>query len=99
MSENPADAAASAAAAGTENMEQVAQRVRDLSNQAIEQSKQNGRVWLDAYEKMIDNFLSMQTQAAQSTNVEWVNTLANTNADFVREMSQVYLNAVREQLK
>jgi len=99
MSENPTDAAAGAAAAGTENLEQMTQRVKDLSNQAIEQSKQNGRVWLDAYEKMIENFLSMQKQAAQSTNVEWVNTLANTNAEFIREMSQVYLNAVREQLK
>jgi len=37
--------------------------------------------------------------AASGTQVEWVNTLANTNAEFVREMSQLYLNAVRQQLK
>ena len=96
MSENPAEAAGNI---GTPDLEQTAQRIKDLSNQAIEQSKQNGRAWLDAYEKMIDSFLSMQKQAAESTQVEWVNTLANTNADFVREMSQVYLSAVREQLK
>ena len=83
----------------TPEMEQAVQRIQDLSQQAIEASKANGRTWLDAYEKMLDSFLKLQQQAAQGTQVEWVNTLANTNADFVREMSQVYLTAVRDQLK
>jgi hypothetical protein len=81
------------------DMEQTAQRIKELSDQAIDISKQNGRTWLDAYEKMVDSFLKLQQQAASGSQVEWVNTLANTNADFVREMSQVYLTAVREQLK
>jgi hypothetical protein len=81
------------------DVEQTVERLKQLSDQAIEASKQNGRVWLDAYEKLLDNFLKMQEQAASGTQVEWVNTLANTNAEFVREMSQVYLNAVRQQLK
>jgi hypothetical protein len=81
------------------DVEQTVQRLKDLSDQAIEASKQNGRVWLDAYEKLLDNFLKMQQQAASGTQLEWVDTLANTNAEFVRELSQVYLNAVRQQLK
>ncbi|MDQ2674668.1 MAG: hypothetical protein M3Y40_08420 [Chloroflexota bacterium] len=84
---------------GTPDVEQAVQRVQELSQQAIEASKASGRTWLDAYEKMLDSFLKLQQQAAQGTQVEWVNTLANTNADFVREMSQVYLTAVRDQLK
>jgi hypothetical protein len=79
--------------------EQTVQRLKQLSDQAIEASKQNGRMWLDAYEKLLENFLKMQQQAASGTQVEWVDTLANTNAEFVREMSQLYLNAVRQQLK
>ena len=47
---------------------------------------------------MLNSYLKLQ-QAAAGTQVEWVNTLANTNAEFVREMSQAYLTAVREQLK
>jgi hypothetical protein len=81
------------------DVEQTVQRLKQLSDQALEASKQNGRMWLDAYEKLLENFLKMQQQAASGTKVEWVDTLANTNAEFVREMSQLYLNAVRQQLK
>jgi len=81
------------------DVEQTVQRLKELSDQAIEAGKQNGRTWLDAYEQMLNSYLKLQKQAAEGTQVEWVNTLANTNAEFVREMSQAYLTAVREQLK
>ncbi len=83
----------------TPEIEEAVKRIQDLSNQAIEASKQNGRTWLDAYEQMVDGFLKLQQQAAQGSQVEWVNTVANTNADFVRQMSQLYLTAARDQLK
>lgn len=81
------------------DVEQTVQRLKELSDQAIEASKQNGRTWLDAYEQLLNSFLKLQQQAAAGSQLEWVNTLANTNADFIREMSQAYLGAVREQLK
>jgi len=85
--------------ANSPDVEQTVQRLKDLSDQAIEAGKQNGRTWLDAYEQMLNSYLKLQQQAAQGSQVEWVNTLANTNAEFVREMSQAYLSAVRDQLK
>jgi hypothetical protein len=85
--------------ASAANVDETVQRIRDLSNKAVELSKQNGLSWLDAYEKMLDGFLKLQQQAAQASPVEWVGTVANTNADLMREMSQAYLGAVREQLK
>ena len=85
--------------ANNPDVEQTVARLKDLSDQAIEAAKQNGRTWLDAYEQMLNSYLKLQQQAAQDSQVEWVNTLANTNAEFVREMSQAYLSAVREQLK
>jgi hypothetical protein len=85
--------------ANSSDVDQTVQRLKELSDQAIEAGKQNGRTWLDAYEQLLNSYLKLQQQAAQGTQVEWVNTLANTNADFVREMSQAYLSAVRDQLK
>ncbi|HST85624.1 MAG TPA: hypothetical protein VLL08_28050 [Kineosporiaceae bacterium] len=85
--------------ANTPDVEETVQRLKELSNQAIEAGKQNGRTWLDAYEQLLNSYLKLQKQAAEGTQLEWVSTLANTNADFVREMSQVYLTTVREQLK
>jgi hypothetical protein len=43
--------------------------------------------------------LQLQERAAAATQIEWINTLAATNADFMREMSAVYFQTVREQLK
>ena len=73
-------------------------RVRELSEQFIEKSKEGGLAWLQAYEKVLESMLNLQQQAAASTQVEWVTTLANTSADFVREASRVYLDAVKSQL-
>ena len=84
---------------GGADVEQTVERLKALSDQAISMSKENGRNWLDAYEHVLDSFLKLQSQAAKGTQVEWVNTLANTNAEFVREVSQVYLTAVRDSLK
>jgi len=79
--------------------EETLRHIRELSEQAIEFGKQNGLAWLSAYEQMLEGFLRLQQQAAAGTQVEWVTTLVNTNADIVREVSQAYLSTVREQLK
>ena len=84
---------------GGPDIDQTVQRLKELSDQAIATSKENGRNWLDAYEHVLDSFLKLQSQAAKGSQVERVNTLANTNAEFVREVSQVYLTAVRDSLK
>jgi hypothetical protein len=81
------------------DLDLAAQRVRELSERLIEMSKKNGLSWLEAYEKVIENMLRLEQQAAEGTRVEWINTLATTHADFVREMSQVYLGALRQQLE
>ena len=43
--------------------------------------------------------LQLQERAAASSQIEWINTLAATNADFMREMSVAYFQTVRDQLK
>ena len=82
----------------TPDVDQAVQRVKELSERLVEQSKQSGLSWLQAYEKVLESMLRLQKQAAEGTQVEWVNTLATTSADFVREVSQVYVNAVKSQL-
>lgn len=81
------------------DVDETVRRIKELSDKALDASKQNGVAWLDAYEKMLDSFLKLQSQAAQGTNVEWVSAIANTQADFVRDISRAYLGAVREQLR
>jgi hypothetical protein len=83
----------------TPDVEQAAERVRALSDRMIELGRQNGLSWLEASEKVLESMLRLEEQVAKGSQVEWVNTLATTHADFVREMSKVFLETVREQLK
>jgi hypothetical protein len=84
---------------GGVDMEAVAQRVRDLSEQVVAQAKKNGLTFLEGYERVLRNMLDLEEQAAKGTGQDWATTLAATHANFVRETSEVFLGAVKDQLK
>jgi hypothetical protein len=83
---------------GAGDVEAAAQRVRDLSEQVVVMAKQNGLVWLESYERMLRNLLTLEENFAKGTGVEWASTLASTHANFVRETSEVVFSAMRDQL-
>jgi hypothetical protein len=82
-----------------QDADEAARRVKELSDRLIELTKKNGINWLEAYEKSLIRMLQIQERAAAATQIEWINTLAATNADFMREMSAAYFQTVRDQLK
>ena len=84
---------------GGVDLEAVAQRVRDLSEQVTAQAKKNGLSFLEGYERVLKQMLDLEEQAAKGTGQDWATTLATTHANFVRETSEVFLGAVKDQLK
>jgi hypothetical protein len=82
-----------------QDADEAVRRVKELSDRLIEQTKKNGISWLEAYEKTLNGMLQLQERASAATQIEWINTLATTNANFMREMSAVYFQTTREQLK
>ena len=82
-----------------QDVDEAAQRVKELSDRLIELTKKNGLSWLEAYENILNRMLQLEQRAAAATQIEWINTLAATNADFMREMSAAYFQTAREQLK
>ena len=82
-----------------QDADEAAKRVKELSDRLIELTKKNGLSWLEAYEKVLNRMLQLEERAAAATQIEWINTLATTNADFMREMSAVYFQTARDQLK
>jgi hypothetical protein len=82
-----------------QDADEAVKRVKELSDRLIELTKKNGIGWLEAYEKSLTRMLQLQERAAAATQIEWINTLAATNADFMREMSAVYFQTVHDQLK
>lgn len=83
---------------GAENLEAATQRVRELGEQVAQQAKRNGLAWVEAYERILENMLELEEQAAKSSGAEWASTLATAHANFVRDTSEVIFKTIRQQL-
>ena len=82
-----------------QDTDEAVKRIKEISDRVLELAKKNGLTWLQAYEKILSTMLQLQQRAAATTQIEWINALATANAEFMREMSNAYFQAAREQLK
>jgi hypothetical protein len=85
--------------AATENVEAATERIRDLNERIIESSKRAGGVYLDIYEKTLNSIADYQQKIGEQTEVDWVRTIANAQADFTRDLANAYSSAARGLLK
>ena len=83
----------------TPDVEAAAERIKQTSERVLALSKENGLIWLDAYEKMLDGVLKLEEDTAKDLGSDWVEKLVSTQADFIRDTSQAYLSALRDRLK
>jgi hypothetical protein len=83
----------------TPDVEAAAKRIKKTSDRVLALSKQNGLVWLEAYEKMLDGVLKLEEDAAKGLGSDWVEKLVSTQADFIRDTLRAYLNALKDRLK
>ena len=109
MTETPAKKAAAKAPARpnvtpktpnfTPDVEAAAERIKATSERVLELSKENGLIWLDAYEKLLDGVLKLEEDAAKGLGSDWVEKLVSTQADFIRDTLRAFLSALRDRLK
>jgi hypothetical protein len=83
----------------TPDVEAAAERIKQASERVLALSKENGLIWLEAYEKMLDGVLKLEEDTAKGLGSDWVETLVSTQADFIRNTSQAYLGALKDRLK
>ena len=81
------------------DVEAVAERIKQTSERVLALSKENGLVWLEAYEKMLNGVLKLEEDTAKDLSSDWVEKLVSTQADLIRETSQAYLGAIKDRLK
>ena len=81
------------------DIEEAAERIKKTSERVLALSKENGLVWLEAYEKMLSGVLKLEEDTAKELKSDWVETLVSTQADLMRETSKAYLGAVKDRLK
>jgi hypothetical protein len=81
------------------DVEAAVQRIKETSDRVLAVSKENGLVWLEAYEKMLNGVLKLEEDTAKELKADWIETLVSTQADLIRQTSEAYLGAVKERLK
>jgi len=79
--------------------EETVKRIDEMNKRMIESAKSAGRVALDAYEKALQSMLDFQEKVAGASQLDWVSALANTHAQFIKDVSAAYIKASRETLK
>ena len=78
--------------------EAAADRIRELNEQVLEFGRDAGVSFLDAYEKTLKTFADYQDKVGDTSQVEWVATVAHAQAKFTREVSKAYTTSARELL-
>lgn len=86
-------------AAADPRLDAVAQRVRKLNERIIEESKTAGETTLAAYEKALKAIATSLERGPGKSDVEWISTLATTQAKWIRDVTTAWTSAARGVLK
>ncbi|MCV2487773.1 hypothetical protein OF117_00230 [Geodermatophilus sp. YIM 151500] len=81
------------------DIDALTRRVRELSDQVLDQARRNGRAYLEGYERLLDTLLDLERRAAEGSGQDWASALASTHASLVRQTSEMFLGAVRDHLR
>ena len=98
-SASAAGAKSNGAAAADPRLEAVAQRIRKLNERIIEESKAAGEVTLSSYEKALKAIAGTLERGPGKSDVEWIASLATTQAKFIRDVTTAWTAAARGMLK
>jgi hypothetical protein len=83
----------------TPSPDEVAQRIRELTERFITAAKQAGNASLDTYEKALQSLVDFEEKAAGASQLDWVTSIAAAHAKFMQDVSAAYVSAAREMLK
>ena len=78
---------------------QTADRVRQLNEQIIDTARKAGAGYLDMYERALESIAGYQEQLADASGVDWLQRLIEAQANFTREIGNMYASSARELLK
>jgi len=98
MTEDLSAAAVNAGQQMSEGVEATVARIRELNERAIAAARAAGLSSLDAYEKALQSFVSVEERLANATQLDWVKAIVGAQAEFVQNISGTYLNAARDML-
>ena len=78
--------------------EHAAEQVREFGDRATESGRSMGRLYIDAYEQAVNNFVEFEQKAADVAPVDWMKTALAAHASLVSNVNAAYVQAVRSVL-
>ena len=103
--EEAADALAKTAAEAASDVpvtgvldEAAAQRIRSLNQQVLARASAVGADAVDDYEKALQDIADFETKIAGSSQLDWLQAVAQSHAKFVTDLASMYANAIRSGL-
>ena len=76
----------------------AADSLRDVNEQVLDFGRKASASVLDAYESTLKTFADYQDKVGDSSQVDWLATVAHAQANFTREVSNAYATSARELL-
>ena len=74
---------------------QTVDRIRELNEQIIDMARKAGTGYLDMYERSLESIAGYQQQLADATGVDWLQHLIEAQANFTREVGNLYASSAR----
>jgi hypothetical protein len=84
---------------GAPTVDAAFEQVKGFNEQFLGAARQAGTLYLDAYEKAIEQTIELQLKVASMTQQEWLKNLIEKQADVTREVASSYTNTARSLLK
>ncbi len=82
-----------------QDTEAAAERIRELNEQILDFGRKAGVSFLEGYENTLKTWAEYQDKIADSSQVEWIASIARAQANFTREITRVYTGTARDLLK
>jgi hypothetical protein len=74
-------------------------QVKDLNEQFLGAVRKAGNLYLDSYEKIVDQTLELELKVAGMSQQEWLKSLTEAQVDFARDLTSSYTSTARSLLK
>jgi Phasin protein len=79
--------------------EDAVERIRELNERIVKAGRDAGQQYLDAYEKTLESIASAQERLGKESDVAWLSSVVEAQANFTRELARMYVSMGRELLK
>jgi hypothetical protein len=84
---------------GAQGFDAAFGQVRELNEQFLSTARKAGTLYIDSYEKTLDQAIQLELKLAGITKQEWLRNLMEAQADYARGVGESYTTAVRNLLK